>query len=126
VTVVGEVPDVLPELAAADVAVVPVRFGGGTRIKILEAFAYGVPVVSTTVGCEGLDVVDGEHLLVADTPDSFAAACARILADAELRARLTENARARWAERHRWEVIAPAIAGVVARVAGHRPLAPEH
>jgi glycosyltransferase involved in cell wall biosynthesis len=115
VSVAGEVADVRPELAAAGVVVVPVRFGGGTRIKILEAFAHGVPVVTTTVGCEGLDVVGDEHLLVADTPDAFAAACARVLADAGLRARLTENARARWAERYRWEVIAPAITDVIGR-----------
>lgn len=120
VTVVGEVPDVRPELAAARVAVVPIRFGGGTRIKILEAFAYGVPVVTTTVGCEGLDVVDGEHLLVADEPDAFAAACVRLLADPDLRARLARNARARWAERYRWDAIAPAITAAVARAARRR------
>ncbi|PRY48144.1 glycosyltransferase involved in cell wall biosynthesis [Geodermatophilus tzadiensis] len=81
VDVVGDVADVTPELLAATAAVVPVRFGGGTRVKILEAFALGVPVVSTSLGCEGLDVVDGVHLLVANDPEQLAAACARLAAD---------------------------------------------
>lgn len=81
VQLVGEVASVGPELAAANLAVVPVRFGGGTRIKILEALAHGVPVVSTTAGAEGLAVVDGEHLLLADAPTAFADACVRLLLD---------------------------------------------
>ena len=94
VKVLGEVADVPTQLAAADIAVVPIRFGGGTRIKILEAFAHRLPVVSTTVGCEGLGVVDGEHLLVADDPVAFAAACVRLTEDAALRARLVAAAEA--------------------------------
>ena len=116
VSVAGEVPDIRPELAAADVAVVPVRFGGGTRIKILEAFAYGVPVVATTVGCEGLDVVDGEHLLVADDPESFAQACVRVLTDDAVRAKLVTNARALWNQQYRWHTIRPAITALAQRV----------
>lgn len=118
VSVAGSVPDVRPELAAAGVAVVPVRFGGGTRIKILEAFAYGVPVVSTSTGCEGLDVVPGEHLLVADDPDAFAAACARVLTDPALRQRLTRAAHVLWRERYRWSTIEPTIRAVVEDAAG--------
>lgn len=118
VTVVGEVPAVGPELAAAAVAVVPVRFGGGTRIKVLEAFAHGVPVVSTTVGCEGLDVVAGVHLLVADDADAFAAACAQLLVDPALRDRLVEQARALWHERYRWEVVRPAITAAARHATG--------
>jgi glycosyltransferase involved in cell wall biosynthesis len=67
--------------ASADVAVVPLRTGGGTRIKILEAFAYGVPVVSTSLGAEGLEAVPDEHLLLGDTPEAFARACLRIKDD---------------------------------------------
>ena len=63
------------------------------RVKILEAMAMGVPVVSTTIGCEGLDVRDGEHLLVADTPTAFAKACARVLQEKELALRLARSAR---------------------------------
>ncbi len=88
VTVVGEVPSMHAELAKATVAVVPIRYGGGTRIKILESFAHRVPVVSTTLGAEGLDVRDGVHLLLVDDPDEFAAATVRLLGDADLRTRL--------------------------------------
>ena len=72
------VEDLRPLYAAADVAVVPLRAGGGTRIKILEAFAYGVPVVSTTLGAEGIEAVADQHLLLADTAEGFAQACLKI------------------------------------------------
>lgn len=109
VNVTGEVADVAAELAAADVAVVPIRFGGGTRIKILEAFAHRIPVVSTTVGCEGLEVVDGEHLLIADDPAAFASACIRLYENGDLRARLVAAAAQLWESRYRWTVLTPAI-----------------
>ena len=89
VTVVGRVPDIDTELARADLVLVPIRFGSGTRIKILEAFAHRIPVVSTVLGAEGLDVVDECHLLLADTPDAIAVACARLLDD-ESRRRLVD------------------------------------
>lgn len=100
VTVVGEVPAMEDELARATVAAVPIRYGSGTRIKILESFAHRVPVVSTTIGAEGLDVVAGEHLLIADEPEEFAAATVRLFDDADLRVRLTEAAEARYLERY--------------------------
>ncbi|NYI04597.1 glycosyltransferase family 4 protein [Allostreptomyces psammosilenae] len=81
VTVTGAVPSMTPYLRAADLVVVPLRVGSGTRIKILEAFAHGVPVVSTTIGAEGLDVVAGEHLAVADTADGLARHCVDLLTD---------------------------------------------
>ena len=79
---------------------VPVRYGGGTRVKILESFAHRVPVVSTSLGAEGLDVEDGVHLLIADDPEQFAAAVVRLLRDAQLRVRLTEAAEARYLDRY--------------------------
>ena len=79
VNVVGTVPDVRPWLARASVVVVPLRSGSGTRLKILEAFAAGRPVVSTQIGAEGLAVRDGTHLLLADDPVSFAEAVVRLL-----------------------------------------------
>ncbi len=100
VDVVGDVADVAPELLTATAAVVPVRFGGGTRVKILEAFALGVPVISTSLGCEGLDVVDGVHLLVADDPAQFAAACARLAADPVAGRRLGDEGRRLFAARY--------------------------
>jgi glycosyltransferase involved in cell wall biosynthesis len=99
-TVVGEVPSMDEELARATVAVVPVRFGSGTRVKILESFAHRVPVVSTTLGAEGLDVEDGVHLLLADEPEELAAAAVRLLGDAALRVRLTEAAEERYLDRY--------------------------
>jgi glycosyltransferase involved in cell wall biosynthesis len=74
ISVTGEVPDVRHYYEQASVAVVPLRSGGGTRLKILEAMALGIPVVSTTVGCEGLQVQNGKHLVVVDDPKLFAAA----------------------------------------------------
>jgi len=92
VTVTGRVPVIEEELAKADVVVVPVRSGSGTRLKILEAFAHRIPVVSTTLGAEGLDVEDGVHLLVADSPEAIAEACGRLHDDPELRNRLVYGA----------------------------------
>lgn len=92
VSVIGDVPDVGPYYAAADAAVIPLRAGGGTRIKLLEAFAHGVPVVATRVGAEGLVVVDGEHALIADDASTFAAACGRLMRDPALRASLRRRA----------------------------------
>lgn len=85
-------PDLAPHYAWADIALAPVRAGGGTRIKILEAFAARVPVVATPIGAEGLAVRDGEHLLLAGDEDGLAAACRRIKDDGPLAARLTAKA----------------------------------
>ena len=102
VTVVGRVPEMLPELQRADAIVVPVRFGSGTRVKILEAFAHRLPVVSTTLGAEGLEVEHDRHLLLADTPEDFAAACARVLTDPALRARLADAGQQLFRSRYTW------------------------
>jgi glycosyltransferase involved in cell wall biosynthesis len=93
VTVTGRVDDVRPFVAEAAVYVVPLRIGGGTRLKIFEAMAMGKPIVSTTVGAEGLPVSDGLHLLLADTPDAFAHAVVRLLQNQTERARLGDAAR---------------------------------
>ena len=92
VRLVGAVPDVAPYYRDADAIVVPVRAGGGTRIKVLEAFSYRRPVVSTSIGIEGIDAHDAEHVLLADTADVFAEQCVRLMRDAALAERLTENA----------------------------------
>lgn len=99
------VPDVRPHLADADCVVVPIRFGGGTRIKILDAWAMGRAVVSTSVGCEGLDARDGENILVRDTPADFADAVTDVLASAELRSRLGREGRRTVEERYSWEIV---------------------
>ena len=93
VSVKGKIPSVLPYLCHADVSVVPLKFESGTRFKILEAAACGVPVVSTTLGAEGLPVVNGEHLLIADDPDTFANAIVSLIRDRALAAKLRKNCR---------------------------------
>ncbi len=100
VAVVGQVADIGSELARADLVLVPIRFGSGTRLKILEAFAHRIPVVTTTMGAEGLDVTDGRHLLMADTPESIASACDELLGDVDLRDRLTSEAHRLFVERY--------------------------
>jgi glycosyltransferase involved in cell wall biosynthesis len=124
VTLTGRVPDMAEELAMADLVVVPIRFGSGTRVKILEAFAHGIPVVSSSLGCEGLDLADRQHLLIADDPHSFASACIELMTDTELRARLIDAARGKYRAEHRWEVIQNEIVDLatqVARSPGTRP-----
>src|SRR6185295_18943255 len=80
VVVAADVPDVAPYFADADVLAVPLETGGGTRLKILEAFAADLPVVSTPIGCEGIAADDGRHLVVAERP-RFAAAVTDLLLD---------------------------------------------
>jgi glycosyltransferase involved in cell wall biosynthesis len=92
VTITGRVAEVGGYYTNAVAAIVPLRAGGGTRIKILEALAHGCPVVSTSKGAEGLAVTDGKQMLLADSPDEFAAACLRVLRDAALRERLRSAA----------------------------------
>lgn len=100
VAVVGRVASMADELSRASVAVVPILYGSGTRVKILESFANRVPVVSTSIGAEGLDVEPGVHLLVADHPGEFADAVIRLLHDAELRVGLADAAERLYLERY--------------------------
>jgi len=92
VYLVGEIPDVTWFYRYADVVVVPVRVGGGTRIKVLEAFAHRRPVVSTSMGIEGIDAYEEMEVLLADEPDAFARQCLRLMTDPALCDRLVHNA----------------------------------
>jgi glycosyltransferase involved in cell wall biosynthesis len=103
--VTGRVKDVVPYYRRSAVSVVPLRAGGGTRLKILEAMALGRPVVSTSIGCVGLDVVDGEHLLVADNPKQFSDQVVRLLSDRTLYERIRTNARQLVVNRYDWDII---------------------
>jgi len=102
----GSVDDIRPFVAAANVSVIPLRIGSGTRIKAFEAMAMGRPVVSTWIGVEGLDIEAGRHFLAADDPNEFAAAILRLLDDAVLRETLAYQARARLEERFSWTHVA--------------------
>ncbi len=103
VTVTGEVPDVRPYYQRAWVQMVPLRIGGGTRLKIVESLSLGTPVVSTTIGAQGLDLRHGEHLLLGDAPADFAELLARILQDKNLRERLGESGRRQVLEHYTWK-----------------------
>jgi glycosyltransferase involved in cell wall biosynthesis len=92
VIMVGEVANISLNYEACDAVIVPLRAGGGTRIKVLEAFSYRRPVITTSIGVEGIDAIPNEHVLVADTPQNFAAACLQLMSDPELGERLVENA----------------------------------
>jgi polysaccharide biosynthesis protein PslH len=109
VTLTGHLPEVRSVLRACRATVVPLRIGVGTRLKILEAMALGTPVVATSRGAEGLEVGDGEHLLIGDTPAAFAAAVVRVLNEREVRVRLAHAARQRVEERYAWDVIGVAL-----------------
>ena len=101
----GFVEDLRECFAGMSVLVTPIRIGGGTRLKILEAMALGVPVVSTSIGCEGIAVEDGRHILVADSAICFAEKVLQVFGDAKLRKQLTEEAYALVKERYGWETI---------------------
>jgi glycosyltransferase involved in cell wall biosynthesis len=104
IRVVGPVEDAVTELARAKVCVVPLLSGSGTRFKILEAWAAGRAVVSTSIGAEGLGARDGEHLLIADSAGEFAGAVERLWGDADLRARLGCAGRELYLRKYTWAV----------------------
>jgi glycosyltransferase involved in cell wall biosynthesis len=101
----GYVDDVRPFVRDAACYVTPLRVGGGTRLKILEAWAMGKAVVSTSIGCEGLEAVDGENILIGDSPESFGEAVISVLRDPALRDRLGRNGRSTAERRYGWDII---------------------
>ncbi|WP_460030254.1 glycosyltransferase [Megalodesulfovibrio paquesii] len=105
VVVTGAVDDVRPYVHGARVALAPLRFGGGTRLKILEAFAMGTPVVSTAQGCEGIACRDGEHLLIRNPAEEVALACLQLLESPELARQLSQQAHALALARYTWPAI---------------------
>jgi sugar transferase (PEP-CTERM/EpsH1 system associated) len=106
IRVTGTVPDVRPYLWGAAVSIVPLRIGGGTRLKVFESMAAGVPVVSTTIGAEGLPVEPGTQILIADDPASFAECCVRLMEDPDAHARMAQEARQMVTSRFSWEAAA--------------------
>lgn len=105
ISVTGYVADPQPWLAAADTFIVPLHAGGGMRVKILDAWLWGLPIISTTVGAEGISRHAGETILLADTPRDFAAAVYNVLSDPALNQRLRTQGR-RWVEEtYAWQVV---------------------
>ena len=106
VEVTGRVEDVRPHIAAGDVYVVPLRIGGGTRLKIFEAMSMSRAVVSTTVGAEGLPVTAGRDILIADEPEGFTQAVVHLIRDVDARRRIEAAARQLVVDRYDWAAVA--------------------
>jgi glycosyltransferase involved in cell wall biosynthesis len=106
IRVTGTVPDIRPYLWNSTVSIVPLRIGGGTRLKIYEAMAAGVPVVATSIGAEGLAVEDGQHIHLANDPESFAARCLALLEDRSLNRSLSTAALELVSAKFSWEQVA--------------------
>ena len=117
VQVLGFVPDLRGLIAGAGVVIVPLRIGGGTRVKILEAMALGKAVVSTHIGAEGLELSSGKNAHLVDAPDNFAKACIALMADSAARAALGQAARAHVAAHFADPLLPARIAAALAKVA---------
>ena len=116
VELTGFVQDLRPHLAAATAVVVPLRLGGGTRLKIVEGMAMGKAIVSTTLGAEGIEAVPGRDLLVEDHPAAFADAVSRLLSDHGLAARIGQSARRLAVQRYSWSGAAQALEDFYRRI----------
>jgi polysaccharide biosynthesis protein PslH len=119
VRLTGWVEDIRPYVARGSVCIVPLRIGGGTRLKIFEAMAMGKAVVSTSVGAEGLPVSSGENILLADTPKDFADCVISLLISPVERTRLGDVARAMVREKYSWPKVAASFAATLQGVASH-------
>jgi sugar transferase (PEP-CTERM/EpsH1 system associated) len=120
IEVTGRVDDVRPHMARAAVYVVPLRFGGGTRLKIFEAMAMAKAIVSTAVGAEGLPVTAGRDIVIADEPAQFARAIVRLLGNDAERERIGAAARALVVQRYDWKTVAGNLEAALAELAGDR------
>lgn len=105
ITLAGQVDDIKSLIASCTISIAPLLSGGGTRLKILEAMALGIPVVATTKGAEGLDALNNEHLLLADTPADFSKCVVNLLTDNELHQLLAGNASVLVRERYNWGML---------------------
>ncbi len=116
IVVTGSVPDVRPHVASAAVCIVPLRVGGGTRLKIFEGMAMALPTVSTTIGAEGLPVEDGEHLLIGDAPEAFATQCIALLSDTHRARQIGASAHELVRANFSWDGVARRFADLLADV----------
>ncbi len=119
VEVTGGVPDVRPYYQAAWGQIVPLRIGGGTRLKIVESLCIGCPVISTTIGAQGLDLAHDQHLLLADEPPVLAEAVLRLLGDQALRERLGAAGRERVLARYTWPALGAQLSSFLESLAPH-------
>jgi glycosyltransferase involved in cell wall biosynthesis len=115
IRVTGYVPDLNPYFEESALVVVPVRAGGGMRVRILETFARGVPIVTTTIGLEGIEAVPNIDVLVEDTPQSFADAVIRLLHDKTLQYTLAKNGRRLVEKKYDYRVVLGALNGIYGR-----------
>ncbi len=113
----GFVEDPTKEFSRWRAMIVPLRYGGGTRLKILEAFSRKCPVISTTVGAYGLDVTDGKHILLKDTPEAFASECIRLLQEPHYGNSFAEAGWDLFQKKYTWDVIGKSIQDVVEEIA---------
>ena len=120
IEVTGRVDDVRPHVGRGSVYVVPLRIGGGTRLKIFEAMSMGKAVVSTTIGAEGLPVTDGQDIVIADRPEAFADATVRLIRNNEQRRALERAARRLMADRYDWSAVAEDFEDALSQVTGLR------
>jgi sugar transferase (PEP-CTERM/EpsH1 system associated) len=120
IEVTGRVPDIRPYLHQAAVVVAPLRIGAGTRLKIVEGMALGKAMVSTSIGCEGIDVHDEQQLLIADDAQTFADQIVRLFNDAELRASLGRAARLRAEEAYSWDRVGERLESLYQTVVSRR------
>lgn len=109
IVVTGGVESVAPYYRECDIVIAPIRFGSGTRIKILEAMSYRRPVISTTLGAEGIDVKPGENILIDDTPEAFAAACLELIGNRDRRQDIGQRGRRLIEEKYSDKIIADAV-----------------
>lgn len=116
VVVTGGVDDVRPYVHESAVFVVPLRMGSGTRLKVLEGLSMGKPMVSTSIGCEGIDVADREHLLIADGADAFADAVLELMGNPALARALADRGRTLMLERYRWQAVAATLEALYEQV----------
>jgi glycosyltransferase involved in cell wall biosynthesis len=113
----GFVDDVRPFIAEAAVYVVPIRIGGGTRLKILDAMAMGKAIVSMSIGCEGIEADDGKDIIVADEPEDFANKIMALLTDEQRRQSIERNARENAINKYAWGKIGPHLEDVYYKLA---------
>ena len=116
----GYVQDTAAEIATWSAMIVPITYGGGTRIKIIEAFSKLCPVVSTSAGAYGIDGLHNQHFLLADEPELFAEACCQLSDQPQAGRRLAENAWTLFNEKYTWDVIGRSIRGIAETIVNNR------